>query len=52
MGQTPGHDLVALGKSLTQEQQRHVRAREEELIVFDILVRAPTRLGDGGTRSG
>ena len=35
------HELVALSKALTGEQQRHVRENltEEELTVFDILTR-------------
>jgi type I restriction enzyme R subunit len=40
------NELVALGKSLTQEQQRHVRENmsEEELVVFDILLRPAPEL--------
>jgi len=40
------NELVALGKSLTQEQQRHVRENmsEEELVVFDILLKPAPEL--------
>ena len=40
------NELVALGKSLTEEQQRHVREQmtEEELVVFDILLRPAPEL--------
>jgi type I restriction enzyme R subunit len=40
------NELVALGKSLTEEQQRHVRENmsEEELVVFDILLRPAPEL--------
>jgi type I restriction enzyme R subunit len=40
------NELVTLGKSLTQEQQRHVRENmsEEELVVFDILLRPAPEL--------
>jgi type I restriction enzyme R subunit len=40
------NELVALGKSLSQEQQRHVRENmsEEELVVFDILLKPAPEL--------
>ena len=42
-------DLVDLSRNLSEEQQRHVRENmtEEELVVFDILMRpAPELSGD------
>jgi len=40
------NELVALGKSLTEEQQRHVRENmtEDELVVLDILLRPAPEL--------
>jgi type I restriction enzyme R subunit len=40
------NELVALGKSLSEEQKRHVRENmtEEELVVFDILLRPAPEL--------
>ena len=41
-------ELVKLGRSLTEEQQRHVREQmtEEELVIFDILTRPAPELSD------
>jgi type I restriction enzyme R subunit len=40
------NELVALGKSLSEEQKRHVREAmtEEELVIFDILLRPAPEL--------
>jgi type I restriction enzyme R subunit len=42
------NELVALGRNLSEEQQRHVRENmtEEELVIFDILTRPAPELSD------
>ena len=47
-------ELLKLSRSLSDEEQRHVRENmsEEELVVFDILDAASARTEHGGTGRG